>query len=119
MSPLPIVTGILLGCSASITIGLGVVLFVFAPNMGERPQIQTVLPTAVESVAMFAVMTLICGLSFILIDPEARLGLARLGGHVVPAPLRVLLLLAGLIEDLVDVRQPLTPAFNISCCREP
>ncbi len=65
MLPLTVVTGILLGCSVSITIGLGVVVFLFALNMGEHPQIQAEFPTLVVSVVLFAIMTVVCGLSFI------------------------------------------------------
>ena len=65
MLPLTVITGILLGCSVSITIGLGVVVFLFALNMGEHPQIQAEFPTLVVSVVLFAIMTVVCGLSFI------------------------------------------------------
>ena len=103
MLPWPVVTGILLGCTASITIGLGVVLFLFAPNIGKRPQNRAVFPTAAGRERRD-----VCGsdrdlwAQFHPFDPVARLALVRPGGHVVRARLRVLLRLAGLIEDLVD-----------------
>ena len=65
MQPLTIVTGILLGSSASIALGLVVVLFIFVLLSGEHPRLKGELDSLLVSTGIFVSMTAICAASFV------------------------------------------------------
>ncbi|MGH8495527.1 MAG: hypothetical protein ACREVN_05280 [Gammaproteobacteria bacterium] len=65
MSPLAFVTGILLGCVASIALGLLVVTFIFLLLAGDHPRLEAELRPLAVSLALFVTMTVVCGVSFI------------------------------------------------------
>ncbi|MGD8976005.1 MAG: hypothetical protein PVG91_00260 [Gammaproteobacteria bacterium] len=65
MSPLAIITGILLGTSASIAAGLSVVLLLFVLLADRHPRLASEYPALIESTGIFIFLTVICGISFI------------------------------------------------------
>ncbi len=65
MPPLAFITGILLGTSASIASGLVVVLILFLLLADRHPRLASEYPALLESTGIFAVMTVICAISFI------------------------------------------------------
>ncbi len=65
MPPLAIITGILLGTSASIGAGLTVVLFLFFLLSDQHPRLAAEYPALIESTAIFLIMTAICAISFL------------------------------------------------------
>ena len=65
MQPLTIITGILLGTSASIAAGLSVVLLMFYLLLDDHPRLASELPMLVESTVIFLGMTAICAVSFV------------------------------------------------------
>ncbi|MGB5209063.1 MAG: hypothetical protein WBN31_15585 [Gammaproteobacteria bacterium] len=65
MPPLAIITGILLGTSASIGAGLTVVLFLFFLLSDQHPRLAAEYPALIESTIIFLIMTAICGISFL------------------------------------------------------
>lgn len=65
MSPLTIITGILLGSSASIAAGLSVVLLLFVLLADRHPRLASEYPALLESAGIFMFLTAICGISFI------------------------------------------------------
>jgi hypothetical protein len=64
MKPSVALLGFVLGSAASITFGLigVVVVFLFLPS--ETPRVRTELPLLLRSLAVFAGLTLVAGLSF-------------------------------------------------------
>ena len=65
MNPLAFVTGILLGSAASIALGLVVVAFIFLVLGSDHPRLAAEFGPLLASVALFVVMTVVCGVSFI------------------------------------------------------
>lgn len=65
MSPLTVVTGIMLGSAASIAVGLSVVMLIFVLLSGEHPQVSAEISSLVTSAVMFLAMTVVCAASFI------------------------------------------------------
>jgi hypothetical protein len=65
MSPLAIITGIMLGTSASIAAGLSVVLLLFFLLADRHPRLASEYPALIESTGIFVFLTAICGISFI------------------------------------------------------
>ncbi|HUO82219.1 MAG TPA: hypothetical protein VM616_05105 [Gammaproteobacteria bacterium] len=65
MNPLAFITGILLGSAGSIALGLVVVCFIFLVLGTEHPRLAAELGPLLASAALFVVMTVVCGVSFI------------------------------------------------------
>lgn len=65
MQPIAIITGILLGTSLSIGLGLSVVLLLFSILMDEHPRLSSEFPALLASAGIFVVMTAICAISFV------------------------------------------------------
>lgn len=65
MRPLTIITGVVLGSSASITLGLIVVMLIFVLSGLDQPRIADEFDPLAASVAMFAILTAFSGASFI------------------------------------------------------
>ncbi|MGI9264903.1 MAG: hypothetical protein ACR2QU_08230 [Gammaproteobacteria bacterium] len=65
MQPIAIITGILLGTSVSIGLGLCVVLLLFSILMDEHPRLASEFPALLASAGIFVVMTAICAISFV------------------------------------------------------
>lgn len=65
MTPLAFINGVLLGTCASIAFGLLVVMLLFAMLGSDTPQVVPEWPALWRSTAIFLVMTVFCGLSFI------------------------------------------------------
>lgn len=74
MRPLTMITGILLGSSAAITISLGLVLIVFLLLGEEHPRLQHEFRPLVSSMLIFLGMTAITAASFysLVIGHRAR-----------------------------------------------
>ncbi len=72
MQPLTVITGILLGTSASIAAGLTVVLFLFFILVDEHPRLATEFAPLQVSTAIFLVMTAVCAASFLGLVRRAR-----------------------------------------------
>ena len=74
MRPLTMITGILLGSSAAITISLGLVLIVFLLLGDEHPRLQHEFRPLLHSMLIFLGMTAITAASFysLLIGHRAR-----------------------------------------------
>lgn len=74
MRPLTVITGILLGSSLSITVGLAAVLLIFLVLGDDYPRLRYEFRPLTASLAIFSVMTVICAASFysLLIDHPAR-----------------------------------------------
>jgi len=65
MQPIAIITGILLGTSVSIGLGLCVVLLLFFILMDDHPRLASEFPALIASAGIFVVMTAICAISFV------------------------------------------------------
>jgi arginine exporter protein ArgO len=65
MQPIAIITGILLGTSLSIGLGLSVVLLLFSILMDDHPRLASEFPALLASAGIFVVMTAICAISFV------------------------------------------------------
>ena len=65
MQPIAIITGILLGTSLSIGLGLSVVLLLFSILIDEHPRLSSEFPALLASAGIFVVMTAICAISFV------------------------------------------------------
>ncbi|HSZ08411.1 MAG TPA: hypothetical protein VK794_07760 [Steroidobacteraceae bacterium] len=65
MRPFTVLIGIVLGSAASITFGLGAVLFVFWVLLGEHPDLSRELPRLAGSLGAFAILTTASAGSFL------------------------------------------------------
>lgn len=65
MSPLTVLTGIVLGSAAAATFALGATLVVFLVLSGETPRFREELPLLAGYLAIFVGLTALAGLSFI------------------------------------------------------
>lgn len=65
MQPLTVITGILLGTSAAIALGLAVVLFLFLVLQGEHPRLAAEFRPLLASTSIFIAMTAVCAASFV------------------------------------------------------
>jgi hypothetical protein len=65
MRPFTVLIGIVLGSAASITFGLGSVLFVFWVLAGEHPELSRELPRLIGSLAAFGTLTAASAGSFL------------------------------------------------------
>ena len=65
MKPLTIITGVVLGSAASITLGLAVVILIFVLSGLDQPRIRDEFPPLVSSVALFALLTAVSAASFV------------------------------------------------------
>ncbi|KPK58079.1 MAG: hypothetical protein PVI25_03630 [Gammaproteobacteria bacterium] len=72
MQPLTVITGILLGTSASIAAGLAVVMLLFFILADEHPRLATEFGPLLVSTSIFLIMTMLCGASFLGLIREAR-----------------------------------------------
>lgn len=74
MRPLTVITGILLGSSLSITVGLAAVLVIFLFLGDDYPRLAYEFAPLRASLGIFGVMTVICAASFysLLIRHPAR-----------------------------------------------
>ncbi|HLT91584.1 MAG TPA: hypothetical protein VKZ85_11610 [Woeseiaceae bacterium] len=64
MRPLTVITGIVLGSCASITVSLVAVLIMFLLLSGDHPRLAAEFPAMRASFALFSAMTAVSGLSF-------------------------------------------------------
>jgi hypothetical protein len=65
MRPFTVLIGIVLGSAASITFGLGSVLFVFWVLVGEHPELSRELPRLIGSLIAFGILTAASAGSFL------------------------------------------------------
>lgn len=65
MQPLTIITGILLGTTASLAFGLLIVAFITVLIGDEAPQLASELSPLLINVAIFSVLTAFCALGFL------------------------------------------------------
>jgi hypothetical protein len=65
MQPLAIITGILMGTSLSIALGLCVVLLLFFILVDDHPRLVSEFPALLESAGIFVLMTAVCAISFL------------------------------------------------------
>ena len=65
MRPFTVLIGIVLGSAASITFGLGAVLFVFWVLLGEHPDLSRELPRLAGSLGAFGILTTASAGSFL------------------------------------------------------
>jgi hypothetical protein len=65
MRPFTVLIGIVLGSAASITFGLGAVLFVFWVLLGEHPDLSRELPRLAVSLGAFGILTTASAGSFL------------------------------------------------------
>ena len=72
VQPLTVITGILLGTSASIAAGLAVVLLLFFILSDEHPRLAVEFGPLVTSTGIFVAMTVICAASFIGLVKDRR-----------------------------------------------
>lgn len=72
MQPLTVITGILLGTTASIAVGLSVVLLLFFILLGDHPQLAVEFAPLSVSTAIFLLMTAICAASFLGLVKQTR-----------------------------------------------
>ncbi len=79
MRPLTMITGILLGSSAAITISLGLVLIVFLLLGDEHPRLQHEFRPLLHSMLIFLGMTAISAASFYSLVIGHRARFAALG----------------------------------------
>lgn len=70
MRPLTIITGVVLGSSASITLGLAVVMLIFFLSGLDEPRIQEEFEPLLGSVGLFAILTVLSAASFIALLKE-------------------------------------------------
>lgn len=75
MKPLTIITGIVLGSAASITLGLCVVLLIFALTGLDQPRISDEFGPLAASVGWFALLTAVSAGSFVALIRAHRLQL--------------------------------------------
>lgn len=64
MRPLTVITGIVLGSCASITVSLMAVLIIFLVLGDEHPRLSAEFPAMRASLALFTAMTAVSGVSF-------------------------------------------------------
>jgi hypothetical protein len=64
MRPLTVITGIVLGSSASITVSLGAVAFIVLVIGRDHPRLGNEFGALINSLLIFSAMTVISGLSF-------------------------------------------------------
>ena len=72
MKPLTIITGVVLGSAASITLGLAVVILIFVLSGLDQPRIRDEFPPLVSSVALFALLTVVSAASFVALVKDKR-----------------------------------------------
>lgn len=65
MKPLTIITGVVLGSAAAITLGLAVVMLIFVLSGLDQPRIRDEFSPLAGSVALFALLTAISAGSFV------------------------------------------------------
>ena len=65
MKPLTIITGVVLGSAASITLGLAVVMLIFVLSGLDQPRIRDEFSPLAGSVALFGLLTTISAASFV------------------------------------------------------
>ena len=65
MRPFTVLIGIILGCAASFTFGLGTVLIVFLVLGPQHPELPRELPRVAGSLAAFAILTVASAGSFL------------------------------------------------------
>ena len=65
MKPLTIITGIVLGSSGAVAVGLLVVMLIFVLTGLDQPRISDEFGPLASSVGMFSVLTVISALSFV------------------------------------------------------
>jgi hypothetical protein len=65
MSPLAVLTAIILGSAVTITIGLAMVIVVFLTMGGEYPALAREYPSLLKSFLLFLILALISGYAFI------------------------------------------------------
>lgn len=65
MKPLTIITGVVLGSAAAITVGLAVVMLIFVLSGLDQPRIRDEFSPLAGSVALFALLTAISAGSFV------------------------------------------------------
>jgi len=65
MQPLTVLTGILLGSSLAISLGLAVVALLFFLLVDEYPRLQTELRPLLYSAGLFVFQTLVCAMGFV------------------------------------------------------
>ena len=65
MKPLTIITGVILGSAASITLGLAVVMLIFLLNGLDQPRIRDEFSPLTGSIGLFALLTAISAASFV------------------------------------------------------
>ncbi len=65
MKPLTIITGVVLGSAAAITLGLAVVMLIFVFSGLDQPRIRDEFSPLAGSVALFALLTAISAGSFV------------------------------------------------------
>ena len=82
MRPLTVLIGIVHGSAASITFGLGAVLFVFWVLMGEHPDLSREMPRLAGSLVAFTALTAASAGSFL---GQAKLRPWRGWAHVATA----------------------------------
>ena len=70
MRPLTIITGVVLGSSASITLGLVVVMLIFVLSGLDQPRISDEFEPLAASVGLFAILTAFSAASFIALVKE-------------------------------------------------
>ena len=63
MRPLAVLNAILFGSAAAITFGLGAVLIIYLVLQGRHPQLATEFGPLLRSSGMFAVLSIVSGLS--------------------------------------------------------
>jgi hypothetical protein len=65
MSPLAVLTGIILGSAVTIAIGLAMVLVVFLLMAGEYPQFARESPSLLKSFGLFLTLGFVSGYAFV------------------------------------------------------
>ena len=65
MKPLTIITGVLLGSSGAITLGLAVVMLIFLFSGLDQPRIKDEFSPLAGSVTLFAILTAVSAVSFV------------------------------------------------------
>jgi hypothetical protein len=65
MSPLAVLTAIILGSAVTITLGLAMVIVVFLVLAGEHPRLAAEHATLLRSFALFLALALVSGYAFV------------------------------------------------------
>lgn len=65
MQPITVITGIFLGSSAAIAVGLAVVVFIYWLLLDDYPRLESEMPILLQSSAIFSAVTVVCAVSFI------------------------------------------------------